>query len=245
MSRDATANATLDSARTPAQAWKVAAPVAVAVLIAALLLYWETVAFTVDFWSRRRAYGHGLLLVPISLFIVWQSRGALARLAPGPQPWGIPVLLGASLLWALARLIDVQLVMQLALLAVIAGVLWTLLGNRVSRVLAFPVAYLLLGIPIWSLLTPFLQDYTATASTVALRAIGVPVHLEAFYISLPSGQFVVEEVCAGLRYLMATMSIAALFAYLNLRRPWLGVVFFLSCVAFSIILNWLRVVIII
>jgi exosortase A len=245
VSRDATAGAAPDTVRVFTDAWKVATPVALAVLIAVLLLYWETVAFTVDFWSRRRAYGHGLLLLPISLFIVWQSRATLARLPPLPQPWGLPLVLGASLLWALAHFIDVQLVMQLALLAVIATVLWTLLGNRVARVLAFPVGYLLLGIPVWSLLTPVLQDNTASASTDVLRAIGVPVHLEAFYISIPSGQFVVERVCAGLRYLMATMSIAALFAYLNLRRVRLGVLFFFSCVTFSIILNWLRVVTII
>ena len=245
MSRDATEIAALEPAQASREAWKIAAPVAVAVLLGVILLYWETVTFTVDFWSRRRAYGHGLLLVPISLFIVWQSRATLARIVPHAQPWAAPAVLGASLLWALAHAIDVQLVMQLALLAVIGGVLWTLLGNRVGRVLAFPVAYLLIGIPLWSLLTPFLQDYTATASTRVLRAVGVPVYLEAFYISIPSGQFVVEEVCAGLRYLLATMSIAALFAYLNLRRLWLGVVFFLSCVVFSIFLNWLRVVIII
>lgn len=245
MSRDAADIAGTAHARPSIEAWKIAAPVAIAVLIGVFLLFWETVAFTVDFWSRRRAYGHGLLLVPISLFMIWHTRAALSRVVPGPQPWGAPFIVALSLAWALAYFIDVQLGMQLTLLATMGAVLWTLLGNRAAWLLAFPVAYLLLGIPVWSLLTPILQENTATISTAMLRAIGVPVYLEAFYISIPSGQFVVEEVCAGLRYLLATMSIAALYAYLNLRPVWLGAVFFLCCTVFSIALNWLRVVIII
>ena len=234
------------AATTPARtAWKRSAPAAGLALAALLLVFWPTTVFTVRFWESNGAYSHGYLIVPISLFLVWQQRGSLAALTPRVQWWGLPLLLGLGMLWALARLIDVQLVMQLALLAAIGAMLWTLLGTAISRRLAFPVAYLLVAIPVWSLLTTTLQEYTAIFSTRALQALGVPVYLEAFYIAIPSGQFVVEEVCAGLRYFLATLSIAALFAYLNFRRASLGVLFVAVAIAVSILMNWARVIIII
>jgi exosortase A len=226
-------------------AWKRSGPATVLALVAVLLIFWPTTVFTVMFWETNGAYSHGYLIVPISIYLVWLHRTELARLTPRVQLWGLPLLLGVGILWALAYLIDVQLAMQLALFGALGAVIWTLLGTEVGRRLAFPYAYLLLAIPIWSLLIPILQEYTAIASTRTLRAFGVPVFLEAFYISIPSGQFVVEEVCAGLRYFLATLSIAALYAYLNYRRVSIGVVFVVAAMAISILMNWTRVVIII
>jgi exosortase A len=226
-------------------AWRRSGPAAVLALVALLSIFWSTTAFTVQYWEINSTYSHGYLIVPISLYLVWQCRAELLALTPRIQLWGLPLLLGLGILWALAYFIDIQLVMQLALLAAIGVLLWTLLGTQVSRRLAFPVGYLLLAIPIWSLLTTPLQEYTAIASTRVLRSFGVPVYLEAFYIAIPSGQFVVEEVCAGLRYFMATLCIATLFAYLNFRRAALGVLFVVVAIAISILMNWARVVVII
>ncbi len=210
-------------------------------LIALLLIFWPTTVFTVRFWETNGAYSHGYLIVPISLFLVWQCRAELASLTPRVQMWGLPLLLGLGILWALAHLVGVQMVLQLALFAAIGVLLWTLLGTKAFRLLAFPFGYLLLAIPIWSLLTPVLQEYTAAAATRALRLFGVPVYLEAFYITIPSGQFVVEDVCAGLRYFLATFCIAALFAYLNYRRATLGALFVAVAIAISVVMNWARV----
>ena len=196
------------------------------------------------FWETP-GFSHGYLIVPISLYIVWQCRAALVQLTPRAQPWGPALLLGLGILWALAHLVGVQRVMQLALGAAIGAMLWTLLGNEAFRLLAFPIGYLLLAMPIWSLPTPVLQEYTAVASTGALRYFGVPVHLETFYIAIPSGKFVIAEACAGQRYIIAALSISVLFAYLNYRRATLGALFVAVAVATSIIMNWVRVIIII
>jgi exosortase A len=236
--------ASLEQGQSTSVAWKRSGPAAALALVALLLIFWPTTVFTVLFWEGT-GYSHGYLIVPISLYIVWECRTALAQITPRVQAWGPVLLLGLSILWALAHLVGVQLVMQLALFFAVGVMLWTLLGSEAFKLLAFPFGYLLLAIPIWTLAQPFLQENTAVASTGALRSFGVPVYLETVYIAIPSGQFVVAEMCSGLSYFLAALAVATLFAYLNYRRVTLGALFVAVVVAISIILNWVRVIIII
>lgn len=244
MSRDASELAGLEQAQSTNVAWKRSGPAAALALVALLLIFWPTTVFTVRFWEGT-GYSHGYLIVPISLYLVWLCRGALAQLPPRVQPWGPALLLGLGILWALADIVSIQLVMQLALFAAIGAMLWTLLGTGAFRLLAFPFGYLLLAIPVWTLLQPFLQEYTAIATTGALQSFGVPVYLETFYITIPSGQFLVAEMCSGLNYFVAALAVSVLFAYLNYRRIALGALFVTVVLAISVILNWVRVTIII
>ncbi|MCP5152377.1 MAG: EpsI family protein [Ectothiorhodospiraceae bacterium] len=205
-------------------------------------LYRDTVDGLVDGWSQSQSYSHAFLLVPISLYLAWSERARIFGGAPRPSLVGLLAVPVASAAWAMAALVDIQVGQELALLAVLACALLAVLGWRNARPLAFPVGFLLLGIPVWSLLNPVLQDYTAQASASLVRRLGVPLYLEGLHMTIPRGQFVVAEICSGLRYLLASMCIGALYGYLNLRTLWLGVTFFAVATAASIVANWLRVV---
>ena len=205
-------------------------------------MYGETVAAIVRVWDNSDTYGHGFLIVPISLYLVWDARERLGAILIRPAVWGLPLLALASGLWFAAHVIDVQIGKQLSLFLLLVLALWTMLGASASRILMFPVGYLLFAIPFWSFVIPALQTQTALSSAWILKQVGVPVFLDGFYLSIPSGKFVVADVCAGLRYLMATMSIAALFAYLNYRSVLRGSIFFAFAICWAIFFNWVRVV---
>lgn len=216
--------------------------VALALVFAA---YWPTVVSLGDLWWNNSDYGHGLLVAPLSLYLAWGCRAELARLEPRHLWPAAFAVLALALAWLVASLAEIRVGEQLSLVLLVGAALLALLGPRVARVLAFPLGYLLLVIPVWSVLTPILQARTAAASTSIVQMLGVPVLLEGYYMTIPEGQFVVAEVCAGMRFLLATMAIAALYGYLNFTSFLRAAVFFVFAVAVAIVNNWLRVVVIV
>ncbi len=219
---------------------------AVAVILGMLLIiYGQTVTTLWDTWLHSAPYGHGLLVLPISLYLVWERRAEIAPIPSRPTTLGLAGLGMLGFGWFVAHVAGVDVGMQLMLVALPAGVVLTLLGWPALRVLAFPIAYLLLAVPIWSIFIPVLQLNTALATTWMLQNMSIPVLLEGYYLTIPEGRFVVEEVCAGLRFLLATMSVGGLYAYLNFRALWRGVLFFAVSIVCAVVFNWIRVSIIV
>ncbi len=90
-------------------------------------------------------------------------------------------------------------------------------GNDVTRRILYPLAFLFFAVPAGDFLMPTLMDHTADFTVMALRLSGVPVFREGNYFTIPSGNWSVVEACSGLRYLIASITLGVLFAYLNYR----------------------------
>lgn len=86
---------------------------------------------------------------------------------------------------------------------------------------------------------------TARVAHALLQWIGIPVYLENHYLTIPSGRFDVEEACAGLRYLLAALSIGALYALLGTGNPRRRLLILLVFALTAVLLNWVRVVIVV
>lgn len=114
-----------------------------------------------------------------------------------------------------AALVDVEMVQAVGLLLLLLAILWAVVGNRVIRVLAFPVLFIGFAIPIWFPLSPLLQNLTADAVFGAIRFFSVPAFRQENMIMLPAGTLSVEEACSGLRYLLAALTLGTLYAYMN------------------------------
>ena len=67
-----------------ANPWRIALPALGALLLAIGLLYRDTAASMVGIWYRSETFAHCFLVPPMTLWMVWRKREALALLAPGP-----------------------------------------------------------------------------------------------------------------------------------------------------------------
>lgn len=85
---------------------------------------------------------------------------------------------------------------------------------------------------------------TAKMSFALLQGLGVPAFRQGHYISIPSGRFEIAEYCAGLRYLMAAISMGVFFAWQHLSGFRQQLKFVLLVVVVAIVANWLRVVVV-
>lgn len=206
-----------------------------------LLALGDTVASLWRLWNDSDAYGHGLFVIPIVVYALWMQRSELAALQPRSAWTGLVLLSVGFAAWFVAALADIEVGMQLGMALSLIALVFMQLGWRIASKLWFALLFPLLAVPIWDLVVPTLQAHTANVVAWTLRTVGVPVYIEGFFIAIPSGNFEIAEVCAGLRYLLAMTSIAVLFAFLNGLTPLAVIGFIVAGVAWAILFNWIRV----
>jgi exosortase A len=205
-----------------------------------LISYGDTVASVVAIWLRSDTYAHGLLVVPIAGYLVWRERHAVERLTAQPSLWGLLLFLAGGGLWLLGRLADVDAAQQFAVVLMLVAGVWALLGTRVVRRLWFPLMFLVFAVPVGDFLLPPLMNFTADFTVATLRLTGIPVYREGNVFQIPSGSWSVVEACSGLRYLIASLTLGALYAYLSYRSVWKRIVFVLFATLAPILANGVR-----
>jgi exosortase len=102
------------------------------------------------------------------------------------------------------------------------------LGWKVARRMTFPLLFLFFAVPFGEFTQPKLMDWTAYFTILGLRLTGIPVYSEGQNLVIPSGSWSVIEACSGVRYLIASVTVGTLFAYLtyhSLRRRLFSSVF--------------------
>lgn len=207
---------------------------------ALLCLYYPTAFSLVQAWAGSDTYGHGFLIFPMSVYLVWRERHRLATLVPRENPCALLLLGGSAGVWLLGRMTSVIVVQQLAWVTMVAGMVWALAGTKVTKVLLFPLAFLFFAVPVGADLVPPLQDFTAFFAVNALQLSGIPVFWEGRYFMTPSGSWHVAEACAGVRHLIASATLGVFFAGIAYRSWTRRVVFVLAAVLVPILANGIR-----
>ena len=209
------------------------------------LLYGAVVRHLVHDWTRDENYSHGFLIVPLALYFVWERRRRLAALRTEPNNLGLVIVFG-SLAVLLAGTLGAELFLtRVSLIGLTAGSIVFLLGWQALRVLAFPVALLLLMIPIPALIfnqIAFpLQLLASQVGETTLRTLGVPVLREGNVIVLANASLEVAEACSGIRSLISLLTLGIVYGYFSDPRGGVRVAIALSTIPIAIASNGMRV----
>ena len=222
--------------------WRWLFPLAALVLemTAILSILSFTAASFVRTWMNDRSYQYGFVIVPIALVLAWRRRHDLLKISPTPSYPALTAVGAAVLFWFLGNVADVLFVQQFALIAILAGTVWSILGTKSARVLLFSLAFLFFAVPAGKSLVPPLQDFTAWFTTLALRLSGIPVVLEDRILYLPTGNWEVAEACSGIRYLTTSIVVGVLFAGVTYRSWTRRLIFLLASIAVPLVANVIR-----
>ncbi len=220
--------------------WRLRGLILALCLAVLLLCYRGTVMDLVRVWSNSSTFNHCFLIPLLSLYLVWDKRQALQSLPAGTSTLGLVWMLPNTGLWLAGAFLDIAFFQHAALIGLIIGASWALIGNTAFRLLLFPLFYLYFAVPEGEFLVPKLQDVTAMFSVMLLRLTGMPVFMEGLYITIPSGNFVVAKACSGINYLIATLALATLYAYLSYRSWVRRVLFMLIALVVPILANGIR-----
>ena len=210
-----------------------------------IALYAPVLADLAKDWAHDDNYSHGFLIPPIAAYFVWRRRGELFALPRRPSVLGLFVI-AASLAVLLVGTIGVELFLtRISLLGVMTGAVIFLCGWRWLRLVALPLAFLVLMIPLPAIVfnqIAFPLQLLATRFGVGvLRLAEIPVLREGNVIVLANMNLEVAEACSGIRSLVTLFSLAIVFGYFADSRPTARVLIALSSVPIAIVANGLRV----
>lgn len=220
--------------------WRLALSALAAVVAWVLVCFRDTFLGIVEIWMRSETFTHGFVVPPIVLWLIWRRREHLRRLSPQPSPWVLLPLALAGFGWLLGDMAAVNAVTQYAATALLVLAVVAVLGPRVAWAIAFPLAFLFFAVPFGEVFLPQLMEWTADFTILGLRLSGVPVYREGLTFVIPSGNWSVVEACSGVRYLIASLMVGTLFAYLNYQSFRKRAAFMAVSAVVPILANWFR-----
>ena len=221
--------------------WGIPLVTTAVVLIGVVALYFSTFHSIVSNWWRSDTYAHGFMILPISLYLLWDGRERLRGMSPRPD-YRAAIALGAcGMGWLACHLAGILVMEQYFAVGMIPIAVWAVLGSAVTRQLRFPLGFLLLGVPVGEALLPTMIDFAAAFGVAGLELSGIPVLRQGNILTLPNSQWSVIEECSGLRYLIASVTVGVLFAYLSFRSWRLRLLCVVASFIVPVIANGFRV----
>jgi exosortase len=197
-------------------------------------------------WNSETNYEHARLILPIAAFIIWWERDKLKSAPLGTSAWGwLFIIFGLFLFVAAARTVQGRVAIT-SVPFLLFGIVLVLWGRSIARVVLFPIAFLLLAVPLNFLAqaTTKLQFLeTGTATTIA-NLIGIHVQAIGTVMQAADNSFTfqVDEGCSGIRSLMAITMLSAIYAHFFQNRLWKKLLVFGAAIFFAIAGNAGRLV---
>lgn len=210
-----------------------------------LLVYWRVLVQLIAAWWTDGNYSHGFFIVPLAAYLAWERRHRFNAVRQRPQAAGLLVVAGSLLVLAAGVLGAELFLTRISLLGTAAGIVLFLWGWARLRVLIFPLAFLLLMIPlpaiVFNQLTFPLQLIASRVGESTLRFAGIPVLREGNVLILPRTTLEVAEACSGIRSLVSLLTLGIVVGHFADPRGWMRTAIALSSIPVAIVANGARV----
>ncbi len=222
----------------------------------------------VDWWKAWQKphsyYSHGPLVPLISLFMVWANRKRLALIKIQPSWLGLLLIIPSIPCFIFGRWTGSGNICAITFLAFLIGCLLMFVGSRMTRMLLFPVLYLIFMVPMPSTLLdkasfPVQKSSTTLAAKVlhysgeifsdsgwGIRQAGNLIYSPR----LPAGPgesegvLRVEGECSGFRMLISLITFTAFFVYMLNTTWWKKLLLVGISLPLSLFVNGLRIAVI-
>ena len=215
----------------------------VVVLGLVALLFSSTFSWLVYNWLNNSYYSHGFLVPLVSGFFLWRRRDAFARENRQPSNFGL-LALGVGLVgFLVAQVWQAYHVSAVALVVLLSGLALYFLGEKATRRIVFPLAFLffMIPLPFINRLSPALEAFTATTSTSVVSLLGIPAVNQGSQIQLQNSNFVVGAACSGLNSVVALATLVVIFVYILEGSIRAKTVLLVMAIPIALVANIIRV----
>lgn len=188
--------------------------------------------------------GHGILVSGLVVYLIYRELKKHRSLPPNSNPWGFAILVPPLLLHMLDSGMHSQLLAAAGLILSLPGFSLLFFGSDRTKAILFPLAILLLTLPIPLVFTESIHlilRHIATQSVAwLLKLFGVPVFSTGTLLEVENGSLMVADACSGFATLYAAVTIAILTAYFchDIRRK---ILVLLIAAPLAIAVNIMRV----
>ena len=210
-----------------------------------VLLYWTIVGDLLGDWWTIPAYSHGIVVLPLSIWLVFQTRQSILSIAPRPDSRGLAITAFACLMYVTGQLGAELFLQRISLPVLLVGLLVTFWGAQRAARLSLPLLLFTTSIPIPAIVynraAADLQLLASSIATSVAHAFGVSAYRDGNIISLANITLGVAEACSGLNSLSALMVSSVLVGFLQFERAWPRWVLFLLSAPLAVLVNVVRV----
>jgi exosortase D (VPLPA-CTERM-specific) len=196
-------------------------------------------------WMGNDDFSHGMLIIPISIWLAWERRSRLQQLPRRVDGRALWMLAAGMALYVIGELGAELFTTRTALLAIVIGSFWLLYGIQWVKALCFPLLFLFLMLPlpgfIYRNLTFPLQIISSKWSVAFLNVWGILAYREGNVIDLGFTRFQVVEACNGLRFILPLFTLGILFAFWKPKALWKRLTLVAATVPIALFANIVRI----
>jgi exosortase A len=229
-----------------ARRWKIRPLIALCV-IATFALYWQTSAALSALWldTDKTTFTHGFIVLALTFWLILRDERFERLTARSPNYLALIAYLLCSLGWLVAYRAGIETAQELAFPVLAWLAVYALFGTQAARLAAFPIGFLIFAIPIWDVLTPYLQTVSAAMVGHMLHLSGISAYVEGSFVHIGVGIFEIAGGCSGLHFVMVGLALGALYG--ELGRDSIRTRTLLVTLAFvvAVAANWVRVYVIV
>jgi len=196
------------------EAWRLPLVFFAAGLLCILILFSGPIQDAVFLWTNRSAYNHCYLIIPISLYLLWDNRSELSDSIPSPSIWGLIGIAGFSGVWIFAAAAGIAEGEHIAIVGLIQSLIIAIFGTKIYRQNLIAFLYLWLLVPTGTFLLPTLQQIALVQTEFLLNLSGIPNFVEGFIVEVPTGRYHIAPGCAGLNFVLSSIALTPLYGYL-------------------------------
>lgn len=203
-------------------------------------------------------YTHAYFILPLSLLIVWLERARIGTNLKAQidtnqtridtriwtNGWLVLVIF-SLLLFVLGWRNDYMFIQTFSLIPLLFGMTSYLYGRKVTRLLLFPILYLLLLVPpplgILDSITLPMRYGVSVVSAIILKTMQYPLTREGLLITMGEHEIFMGAPCSGFRSLITMFSLGLIYVYFNKGRFSKNLILIFSIIPLALIGNLIRV----
>jgi exosortase len=199
-------------------------------------------------WWNDGNYSYGFFIPLVSLFWIHLNWDRLKDVAVRPSWLGLPPLLVCAVVYLFVNAWPEPnpYLMGLALVGSVGSLVILLCGWRVFWAYFFPIAYLVMMIPLpkqfeENFLTLPLQRYASASGEAVIAAFGIPIVRDGNVLRIPAMDLLVEEACSGIRSLFSLSALSVAMVFLFDKRWWEKILLIALTPPIAVLANVIRV----
>jgi exosortase len=212
-----------------------------------IFLYYPELRFMIHTWLNDYHYSHGFLIPLISGYIIWRNLEALRTSPAIPDFRGFFIFLVGISLLVVGYAAFESSIRRYSLIITIMGLIYFLLGKQISKILLFPVGYLIFMIPMpyifFKSMAVHLRFISTKVTYTFSEFLGIPIIQDSAILFLPNVTLEVADGCTGIQSIIAVMAMAVLFAYFTQRSLTSKIILVVLAIPLAVIGNMFRLVI--
>lgn len=196
-------------------------------------------------WGEER-YSHAPIVFLLAIYLAWIKRNELN--AENAHAWyGVGIVVLSGLILIIGELSAIWTIVQYALVILLFGFAWTILGAQIKKV-TIPFLHILVVIPLPYMLDVMLsgkfQLMSSDLGVSIIRLLGMSVFQEGNIIDLGLYKLQVVEACSGLNYTYPLMTIGLMMGYMYKAPLYARFMLFISTIPISIVMNSFRIAVV-